>query len=659
MAGYSTTAQDAVDCIAYYGVTAGIGGGLYGPAQDVSRVQMAIFLASVLETGGETLDTTAFGFTDIGTLSTVAQDAINAIANAGVTAGVGGGLYDPAGNVPRWQMAFFLSAALGELGVTLDTTAFGFTDIGTLSTAAQDAINGIANAGVSAGIGGGLFAPMADVTRVQMALFLAATMDEAGIMPSGVTVSAESVTPNTDQSVTITVSVVADNLPVEGQRVDIFVAEEFNANGSVKTYAADDELGGGGYATGADPADGVPSDLEAGDLVTDVNGEVDIELTTNDGTAHDVTVVAWIGVVGEDYSDAAADEIAMVDVSWGAGVYGFNTTTSDDDDDLNTGGGAGTVDAYAPFGDSQGFIVQLEDVDGDDVAEIVDLRIERYVYDGFTGDSLALQVETVKTDASGAYTESHNFADPSTATPSTADYIYADIYVSYDFDGDGSYADESWTSVYLEWNDDVAEPDTTTVTGPAYADIDGFATFTAEVLDQFGDPISGIIVEFSNSGATARTATEKTTNSSGKATWTVAGFGDNSVGGDGDETIWAEADSDWATDPGDYDAGGPDGDADIIWADAAPSDLGPGSGSVTVLFEHDDTANDVFIAEYPAAADYWWFTYNSGDDFYDGAPATLANFETFLKGAGAATTFDVYYDRETTVDAATVSLFEW
>lgn len=183
LAGYSATAREAVNCIAFYDLAAGIGGGQFGPALQVTRAQMAIFLAAVLETRGVTLDFSEFGFTDLAGLSTSARSAIHAIANAGITAGIGGGRYGPNLTVPRWQMAIFLAATLEELGITLDTSEFGFGDLAGLSTTARRSVNAIANAGISVGTGGGLFVPVLPVTRVQMALFLAATLDEGGVEP--------------------------------------------------------------------------------------------------------------------------------------------------------------------------------------------------------------------------------------------------------------------------------------------------------------------------------------------------------------------------------------------------------------------------------------------------------------------------------------------
>ena len=94
--------------------------------------------------------------------------AINCIADYGITTGNASGGFNPTGTVTRAQMALFLS----RLGENFDTTPKGFTDIGGLSQEAQDAINGLYNAGVVNGTAGTSYSPANGVSRAQMASFL-------------------------------------------------------------------------------------------------------------------------------------------------------------------------------------------------------------------------------------------------------------------------------------------------------------------------------------------------------------------------------------------------------------------------------------------------------------------------------------------------------
>jgi hypothetical protein len=96
-----------INAIAAYGITFGYGNGTYGPDDTITRGQMAAFLnrAFALDAGGDT------PFTDIG--ASIFEADIEAIYAAGITQGATDTLYDPEGDVTRGQMASFLARALG------------------------------------------------------------------------------------------------------------------------------------------------------------------------------------------------------------------------------------------------------------------------------------------------------------------------------------------------------------------------------------------------------------------------------------------------------------------------------------------------------------------------------------------------------------------
>jgi hypothetical protein len=139
----------------------GLGGGLYGPNQGVSRGQMATFLARALA-----LAPVAEGpFTDVA--GTPHEQNINAVAAAGVAGGFPDGTFKPGEGVTRGQMATFLANALG-----LEPVADGpFTD--TEGDAHEGNINAVAAAGIAGGFPDGAYRPLNGVTRGQMATFLA------------------------------------------------------------------------------------------------------------------------------------------------------------------------------------------------------------------------------------------------------------------------------------------------------------------------------------------------------------------------------------------------------------------------------------------------------------------------------------------------------
>lgn len=165
-----------IDCLAGFQVTTGTSATTYSPGDTVTRAQMALFLYRLGSDTGVVWGTADAGFTDTGALPTVEQQAINALANAGVTKGTGDGHYSPAAVVRRDQMASFLNrlqAAITGSGFT--TRSHYFPDID--SNVHADDIDAIASAGITTGSADGRYLPEQPVSRQQMAGFLARLLD--------------------------------------------------------------------------------------------------------------------------------------------------------------------------------------------------------------------------------------------------------------------------------------------------------------------------------------------------------------------------------------------------------------------------------------------------------------------------------------------------
>jgi hypothetical protein len=115
------------------------------------------------------------GFTDLAGVPAAAVDAINCIADYGISTGTTATTFDPFAEVARWQMALFITrqATAHGLGAALPAgTDQGFTDLGGVPAAAVTSINQIAELGISTGTSATTFDPFATVERWQMALFL-------------------------------------------------------------------------------------------------------------------------------------------------------------------------------------------------------------------------------------------------------------------------------------------------------------------------------------------------------------------------------------------------------------------------------------------------------------------------------------------------------
>ena len=142
------------------GITTGCGGGRFCPRALVTREQMASFLARAVALPAATHD--HFG-DDAGS---VHEADINLVAEAGIAVGCGATEFCPRQQVTREQMASFLARALGLPAATHDY--FG-DDAGSIHEAD---INRVAEAGLALGCGGGRYCPSDPVTREQMAAFL-------------------------------------------------------------------------------------------------------------------------------------------------------------------------------------------------------------------------------------------------------------------------------------------------------------------------------------------------------------------------------------------------------------------------------------------------------------------------------------------------------
>ena len=110
----------------------------------------------------------AAGFTD-----TTSTD-VDCLAMFGITTGATATTYEPAGTIPRWQMALFIHRMFVPTGVAAAglTTVPAFTDISGLSTEIQNAVNALASHSITLGTTSTTFSPDDLVTREQMALFL-------------------------------------------------------------------------------------------------------------------------------------------------------------------------------------------------------------------------------------------------------------------------------------------------------------------------------------------------------------------------------------------------------------------------------------------------------------------------------------------------------
>jgi spore germination protein YaaH len=151
--------------LAEQGITSGCGSERFCPKANVSRGEMASFLARALDLTGGATDP----FTDDDGL--VHELSINRVAEAGITKGCTPTRFCPSRFVTRAQMASFLDRALDLPPTELDV----FDDDEGLTYEA--AINRLAAAGIATGCSADRFCPSGLVSREQMAAFLHRALD--------------------------------------------------------------------------------------------------------------------------------------------------------------------------------------------------------------------------------------------------------------------------------------------------------------------------------------------------------------------------------------------------------------------------------------------------------------------------------------------------
>ena len=160
-----------IEAITEIGVTSGCEVDEYCPRRDVTREQMASFLARALGLPTSPTD----HFTD--DTGSVHEANINKLAEAGISLGCGGSNYCPNQPVSRAQMASFLARAFDLPATSVDF----FPDDS--NSGHEGNINRIAADGITLGCGSGLYCPYDDVPRDQMASFLGRGLDLTEIKP--------------------------------------------------------------------------------------------------------------------------------------------------------------------------------------------------------------------------------------------------------------------------------------------------------------------------------------------------------------------------------------------------------------------------------------------------------------------------------------------
>lgn len=294
----------------------------------IARVAVLAMLASLMAFGaapaGAAIATDnacpssipSFGFTDLGGVPAAAVDAIDCIADYGISTGTSATTFDPFSDVTRWQMALFLTRQAEIHGVTLpDGSDQGFTDLTGVPAAAVTAINQTAQLGISTGTSATTFDPNSAVERWQMALFITRLVDAAGVtLPDG-----------SDQGFTDLTGVPDSAVTAINQVAQLEISEGTSAT-TFDPFSAVQRWAMALFLARTLEADGITPPISA-DFTFSPSGDTEVDSDTE----QDFTISGL--VPGDDYQVALIDS-DEVDTSGSTVVFGDDEGASNEADGL-------------------------------------------------------------------------------------------------------------------------------------------------------------------------------------------------------------------------------------------------------------------------------------------------------------------------------------
>ena len=628
-------AEEAANCLAYYGITKGTSADMFSPGALITRSQMALFLARAARPAGIVLRAASDqGFEDIDGLSQEARDAVNRMVGLGIMDGPSRVAFDPSGMVTRMDMAVYLEAFLEEAEVgpggtpidALDADDKVFDDIDDPPFYVYDAIRNLYELGVTTGKSPKKFAPEEDLTRGQMAVFIVRMLAHTNARPIGVSVQADISEVFGGGEIEIAVSLRDGSYrPLEDEYVDVFTATDesraFNQNGVCTRRAH--------RVSGSDACR-----IDRRDQTTDPQGNLRIPL---EPTGNEIVVWAWTGDRNDDFRLGRSAE-AEVYAGPVKPVAGMVVT-----DDMNPGA------EFIRFGESVTFTLQLIDADSDPVAhEGWEVTISTVEVD--SNRKRTRSREEHQTDPSGRITLTYHQDDTASARSNTATLDFdvsrqgldeiedktTLLVVRNDFvedDEDDPARDEK-----VQWSDEEERATNLVLSQTrAYHEASnrGVAnTVRATLADQYGEPIPGVrILFYSNDSKGLRDRSGSRTDSRGVASITYERDSDN----DNIERIRARTDDryiDISTRR----------DLRHYWGHSVDEDTdAQGRGEVKVV----DTANDTAVVV--EGGDVRIVTWDSNDRFYhEREPVDIDVFEDRIE---VNDLLDYEYDEDSSIES--------
>jgi hypothetical protein len=272
-----------INCLAYYGVTVGYGDGTFGPENDVTRGQMVLFMERAAAVAGADADKVVGDFAETGSDPVNRGDMALLIARLLVAA---------TNNESPVNVKNNTDGTFTVDGVAAKDWDYFADSRRTQNRVHDSAASALYELGVAKGTGMGYFSPAAAVNRGQMAAFITRALAHTTARPSGVTIQS-------DGPGEVIISVRDANFqPVANATVDIFSAradqvdEAFRMNGTCNPSRVS---GVGGDTT--------PCVIAGLDDITGLDGNLDPGAIAVNVKAGGTTVWAWTGESGDKIED--------------------------------------------------------------------------------------------------------------------------------------------------------------------------------------------------------------------------------------------------------------------------------------------------------------------------------------------------------------------
>ena len=297
-----------INCLAYYGVTIGYGDGTFGPGNDVTRGQMVLFMERAAAISGADAEAVVGDFAETGSDPVHRGDMALLIARLLVSATSD----ESPVNVKNNDDGTF--AVDGVADKDWDYFADARRSLNRVD---DSAVSALYELGVAKGTGMGYFSPASSVNRGQMAAFITRALAHTTARPAGVSVQS-------DGPGEVIISVRDANFrPVANAAVDVFsvsdtrIDEAFNEDGSCNTPRL---TGEGGNA--------MVCQIDALDEPTGLSGDIDpgsIDNVQPGGR----TVFAWTGESGDKVEDGG-EGLASIGLTETAPVTATDTKVTND-----------------------------------------------------------------------------------------------------------------------------------------------------------------------------------------------------------------------------------------------------------------------------------------------------------------------------------------